>query len=208
MNRIKSDIKAAHFLRWPGRNMNISSCVWLLVISPSIQFLLIYRMDQWLYLNQIRFSRIKWFLICLRILLVPFILFNKIRLKSDVSCDSDIDGGVILSDKGNIILGVMKLGAGTIINSCVTIGQNHVDGGLPNIGCDVYIGSDCVIYGEIIIGDGATILPGTVLTKSIPASVVIQGNPARLVCRNFDNSELRANQIRDANNYVKIKLGN
>lgn len=50
-----------------------------------------------------------------------------------------------------------------MIGTRVTVGQSHIDGGLPEIGRNVCIGSDCVIYGAISIGDGGTLLPGTVL---------------------------------------------
>jgi acetyltransferase-like isoleucine patch superfamily enzyme len=83
--------------------------------------------------------------------------------------------------------------------------MSHVNNGRPEIGRNVWIGSDCVVCGAITIGDGATLLPGTVLTKSIPAGVVMRGNPARLVLRNFDNSELRARQDIDAIQYVNTK---
>jgi acetyltransferase-like isoleucine patch superfamily enzyme len=83
--------------------------------------------------------------------------------------------------------------------------MSHVDSGCPNIGRNVWIGANCVIYGAITIGDGVTLLPNTVLTKSIPAGVVMQGNPARLVLRNFDNTELRKRQDIDPVSYVNAK---
>jgi acetyltransferase-like isoleucine patch superfamily enzyme len=84
---------------------------------------------------------------------------------------------------------------------------SHVNNECPEIGKNVWIGSDCVVYGAITIGDGATLLPGTVLAKSIPPCVVMRGNPARLVVKNFDNSELRVCQDIDAIQYVNAKLG-
>jgi len=111
--------------------------------------------------------------------------------KAEVLDDVEIDEDVYLSERGHFVIGARRIGAGTHIHHCVTIGRDLFDGGRPLIGRDVWIGSDCVIYGNIAIGDGATILPGTVLTKSIPPRVVVQGNPARVVRRDFDNSSLR-----------------
>jgi len=71
------------------------------------------------------------------------------------------------------------------------------------LGVSVWIGADCVVYGAISIGDGATLLPGTVLVKSIPAGAVMMGNPARLVLRDFDNADLRAHQDIDVMGYIK-----
>ena len=92
-----------------------------------------------------------------------------------------------------------------MIGARVTIGRSHVNGGRPIIGRNVWIGSDCVIYGAISIGDGPTLLPGTVISKNIPANIVMQGNPARLVLQNFDNAELRDLQDLDAIEYIKTK---
>jgi serine acetyltransferase len=146
----------------------------------------------------------------MKIALMPLILVNKIHTKSEIRSDCEIDGGVCFSDQGYIILGALKIGAGTVIGTRVTVGRSHIDGGLPKIGRNVCIGSDCVIYGAINIGDGSTLLPGTVLTKTIPVNVVIQGNPARQVCRDFCNSELQTLQIPDAVQHVKNKreMGN
>ncbi|MDD5411380.1 MAG: hypothetical protein PHF31_08195 [Methylobacter sp.] len=51
---------------------------------------------------------------------------------------------------------------------------------------------------SISIGDGATLLPGTVFSKSIPAGVVTQGNPVQLVLQNLGNSGLHERQDVDA----------
>lgn len=106
--------------------------------------------------------------------------------------DTPIEGGVFISNGGNVIVGASRIGSGTIIHQRVTIGRNLMDRGRPHIGRNVWIGPDCVMFGNISIGDGATILPHTVLTRSVPANVVIQGNPPRMVAGNFDNSALRS----------------
>jgi acetyltransferase-like isoleucine patch superfamily enzyme len=41
------------------------------------------------------------------------------------------------------------------------------------------------------VGDGATVLPGSFLTFSVSPGAVVKGNPAVIVRKNFDNSELR-----------------
>jgi serine acetyltransferase len=207
VSRVNKDISATHLRRWPGRPMTLTSRLWLLATSRSLQFLLLHRMEHWLYSRNVINGGHKWVMLFIRISLLPLILANKVLTKSEIRCDCEIEGGVCFSDQGYIIFGVLKAGTGTVIDTRVTIGQSHVDGGLPEIGRNVWIGSDCVVYGAISIGDGATLLPGTVLTKSIPAGVVMQGNPARLVCRDFDNSELRLYQNLDAMHYVKTKRG-
>jgi serine acetyltransferase len=201
MNKIAMDFDIYHRRRWPGRTMSAESCAWLLISSSGLRLLLMHRIDHWLYLKRKYEDRFKWLW---NILLIPVGMFNllgKISTKSHISNDCEINGCIFLSDQGYIILGATAIGSGTMIGTRVTFGMDHVDGGRPKIGHNVWIGSDCVIYGSISIGDGATLLPGTVLTKSIPANIVIQGNPARLVLRNYDNSELRERQNFDTLQY-------
>jgi serine acetyltransferase len=180
----------------------------LLAISPGLQLILIHRIAHWLYLKRRQNDDVyKWLWRALMIPLALVRLAIKINTKSDISNDTEIEGGVFFSDQGHIAFGAEKLGAGTVICTRVTIGKDHVDDRRPEIGRNVWIGSDCVLYGAISIGDGATLLPGTVLTKSIPAGVVMQGNPAQLVLRDFDNSELRKRHDVDPVQYVNTKRG-
>ena len=59
-----------------------------------------------------------------------------------------------------------------------------------------------MIYGNIKIGDGVTVLPGSVITKSVPSGAVVQGNPARVIRRLYDNSVLRSNLSADVSQVI------
>jgi serine acetyltransferase len=207
MSRLSMDINIAHRRRWPDRPVSLASCLWLLLVSPSLRFLLIHRIAQWLSSrrkdNGVR--KLIWGVTLIPIGLLRFAA--KTDTKMYISNDSDIEGGVNFSDQGHIIFGPKKIGSGGVIGMRVTVGMNHTDNECPEIGRNVWIGSNCVIYGAITVGDGATLLPDTILTKSIPSCVVMQGNPARLVLRNFDNSELRKRQDIDAVSYVNTQRG-
>jgi serine acetyltransferase len=112
--------------------------------------------------------------------------------KVHVASSTRIAPGVCLPDGGHLVLGALEVGPGTIIQRNVTIGMGLLDGGRPRIGANVLIGSDCVIYGAIVIGDGATLRPGSVVTRHIPARAVVEGNPPRVIATELDNSSLRA----------------
>ncbi|MGZ5075477.1 MAG: serine O-acetyltransferase [Methylobacter sp.] len=206
--KISKDVEIAHSRHWPTRPMSRLSCLWLPLISPGLRLIWTHRMVHWLYLKRKHEAKRQWLW---RSLLVPVglakLLMMRINSKSEIAPDCEIEDGVCFSDQGNIIFGATKTGTGTVIGTRVTVGMGHTDKGRPKIGRNVWIGSDCVIFGSICIGDGATLLPGTVLTKNIPAGVVIQGNPPRLVQQNFDNSELRKTQSLDAVQYVNMKHG-
>jgi serine acetyltransferase len=117
-------------------------------------------------------------------------LLSAMVAKCQVAGRTVIEEGVFLSDRGHIILGARSIGSGTVIHHDVTIGMHPVDRGLPEIGRRVWIGPGALVYGNIRIGDGATVLPDTVLSKSVPDRAVVRGNPARIVGRDFDNAPL------------------
>lgn len=49
--------------------------------------------------------------------------------------------------------------------------------------CDyAYIGSGAQIMPGVTIGKGSLVAAGSIVTKSVPAGVVVAGNPARFVC--------------------------
>jgi len=207
MSRMLKDIEIAHRRRWPGRPMSLATRSWLLATSPGLQVILIHRIAQQVYSKCETNIRQKWFWRATLILLGLLKLATRVNAKSYIHKACEIEDGVFFSDQGQIIFGAIKTGTQTVIGTRVTVGMSHVDRGRgrPEIGRNVWIGSDCVVYGAISIGDGATLLPGTVLTKSIPTGVVMQGNPARLVLRNFDNSELLEREDVDALQYVNTK---
>lgn len=49
------------------------------------------------------------------------------------------------------------------------------------IGDNVWIGGRAVINPGVTIGDNAIIASGAVVTKDVPANVVVGGNPARII---------------------------
>src|SRR5579885_1847870 len=112
--------------------------------------------------------------------LKPLVMLGKILVviltKSDIAETSIIHGGVYLSDLGYLTIGPQRVGRGTIIHHRVTIGVQAGGGKVkPVIGENVWIGPDSVIFGDTTIGDGATILPGTVLSMSVPPRAVACG---------------------------------
>jgi len=119
--------------------------------------------------------------------------FNVICCRSQLADDCEIDGVAYLSNHGYLLCGALRIGAGSLIHDHCAFGRKVAGGGQgrPAIGKDVWIGPRCVIAGAVTVGDGATILPGSVLSFSVPQGAVVKGNPARIVRRNFDNSRLR-----------------
>jgi len=93
--------------------------------------------------------------------------------------------GLYLSNKGAIIIGATRIGAGCVIQDTVTIGMNR-KGVRPEIGDNVWIGPDTVVYGPKI-GNGVLIEGGTVLSKSVPDRCIVAGKPGRIKRRDVDD---------------------
>jgi serine acetyltransferase len=108
---------------------------------------------------------------------------------------SKIGEGLWISPKGKIIIGADILGNGCVIHHNVTIGMSldkRHKFVAPKIGNNVWIGPNTSIYGNITIGEGATILENTVVSRTLPPGIVVQGNPIQVLKKKFDNSKLRS----------------
>jgi serine acetyltransferase len=191
MSDFARDFQFCHLRRWPNSTPNVFSALLLLFLSKGLRTMLTYRITHW-WISQrgrSRWQRVLEF--PLSGMIAALVWLTKISCKNDVIGRSSIEGGVCVSDDGYITLGANSVGEGTVIGPRTTIGMRLMDGGLPTVGRNVLIADNCVIYGALTIGDGATLLPGTVLTRSVPPRVAIQGNPARVISRNFDNRKFR-----------------
>jgi serine acetyltransferase len=130
---------------------------------------------------------------CARILKTMGTAFSVVFCRSSFSEDCEIRGPAYLSNHGYLMCGARSIGAGSLIHDRCTFGYAVARGdeGRPVIGEDVWIGPNCIVGGAISVGEGATLLPGSFLTYSVPPGAVVKGNPAVIVRRDFDNRELR-----------------
>ena len=124
---------------------------------------------------------------------ILFMHISVILAKSEIFPNTDIKPGLFISNKGHVIIGAHRIGSRCVIHENVTIGGNLFTKEKPTIGNNVWIGANSVIIGGITISDGSTIREGTVLTKNIPSNCVVQGNPARVTKKGFDNFQLLSN---------------
>ncbi|MHB8813207.1 MAG: LbetaH domain-containing protein [Steroidobacteraceae bacterium] len=189
-----------HYPRSCGALRGLLTCL----CSRGLLVLAVHRLCHYYYALRPRTSRTPW-TIMLRLLILYGRAFAIVLAKSDIYYATVIDEGVHLSDRGQLIIGARRIGRGTIIHDRVTIGVKAGAAVIePIVGENVWIGSDCVIYGDIAIGDGATILPETVLSMNVPPRAVVAGNPATIIAREFDNARLRRSLDTAA---AKMELG-
>lgn len=190
---LRQDINFYYSLRFPGRQPSTFSWLRVLCSSRGLLVITVQRISHRNINLHPSCNSERVFKLFLRISLKFGFYLSCVLTKCEFLPTSVIGPGIYLSDRGHIILGTRAIGSGTIIHNRVTIGKNNIgDRGLPEIGRNVWIGPQSVIYGNISIGDGVTVLPNTVITRSVPSGVMVQGNPARVVKRAHDNSILRS----------------
>ena len=99
--------------------------------------------------------------------------------------DCEIGGGLYLPSFGSIILSHGSIGENCTIEHNVTLGiaGKGDERGHPTIGDRVFVGAHSMIVGRITIGDDAVIVPGSIVTRSVPPRAVVMGHPARVVSR-------------------------
>lgn len=56
------------------------------------------------------------------------------------------------------------------------------------IGNDVWIGAHVKIMGGVVIGDGAIVATGSVVTKDVEPYSIVGGSPAKLIRKRFDSA--------------------
>lgn len=92
---------------------------------------------------------------------------------------SQIGDGLKLAHPYATIINAKKIGKNVYINHLVTIGEKQ--GEKPTIGSNVEIHANAIIIGGITIGDNVIIGAGSVVTKDVPSSSVVAGNPAKII---------------------------
>jgi serine O-acetyltransferase len=71
-----------------------------------------------------------------------------------------------------------RIGANCTIHHGVSIGENQ--GKVPVIGDGVWIYPMAMVLGDVRVGDRASILAGTVVTKPVPDDAIVAGAAARV----------------------------
>jgi len=113
---------------------------------------------------------------------ILFKIFN-IVMSIDIS-EKTIIGKNFRIDHGQglVINHNTLIGNNVIVRQNTTIGnKGNGSSKCPKIEDNVNIGANTVIIGEIVIGKNAIIGAGSVVTKDVPQSVIVAGNPAKVI---------------------------
>ena len=105
--------------------------------------------------------------------------------KFTIGKNSVINSGCYLDNRRGIFIGNNTAIAHD--SKIYTLGHNINSSRFETKGGPVTIGDNCFIFSNVLImpgvniGDGAVILPGAVVTKSVPAYEIYGGNPAKKI---------------------------
>lgn len=122
-----------------------------------------------------------------RVLLWPVKIFYKayteFLLGIELPASVQIECGLRLyHGVGLVVHPNARIGSGCLLRQGVTIG-NKGEGSqsLPIIGNSVEFGAGSTLIGPVIVGDGAVIGAGTVVTKDVPPGCIVVSAPPRFI---------------------------
>lgn len=103
-----------------------------------------------------------------------------------------IGEGLFIAHFGGITIGKCRIGKHCSIAHQVSIGSMNPKSSEtgPIIGDYVWIGAHTKIVGDVVIESHSTIVSGSVVTADVKKNSLVMGNPARVICRNYDNRYL------------------
>lgn len=81
---------------------------------------------------------------------------------------------------GRIILNADKIGENLYVFHNVTIGNDYTTG-KPEIGDNVFIGTNSVVLGDIKIGSNVIIGACSFVNTDVPSNSLVVGNPAKVI---------------------------
>lgn len=142
--------------------------------------LVIYRMQR-----TIRKSRAPWLWAPASVLLAVLRKLLVIVTGIDLHPKAEIGPGLLIQHASQVrIIGNAKIGADCALSHICTIGAGPTPG-VPKIGDHVYIAPHVCIVGPVVIGEGATIAPNSLVIADVPAGYTAIGVPARTVPKSF-----------------------
>ncbi len=113
-----------------------------------------------------------------------FLYFHSYIYGFQIPPSTSIGKGLYIGHRGTIVInGNATIGEFCNLSPGVTIGQTNRGGnkGAPTIGSRVWIGTNAVIVGKILVGNNVLIAPNAFVNISVPSNSLVMGNPAFII---------------------------
>ena len=120
------------------------------------------------------------------------------KYSADIHPAAEIGHGIYLNVGGGVVIGeTAVVGNDVCILQGVTLGgtgTEELSNRHPKVGTGVLLQEGCTVLGNIPVGDGAVVMPKSIVTKPVPPLARVSGVPARIVgyrdLEAFDETEL------------------
>ncbi len=102
----------------------------------------------------------------------------KLKYSVDVGINTRIGDGFWVEHYTGMVIGDgVKIGENCTVYQGVTLGQRK--GKYPEVLNNVTIYPNTIILGDIIVGNNAQVLAGSIVINDVPDNAVVAGNPAK-----------------------------
>jgi len=154
----------------------------LVFSTYGIHATLLYRFGHWAE----RKPAVVRFLLLLIYYPLVFLLRNLYDIR--ISRHASIGKGFYIAHFGGVVVEQCRIGAFCSIHQQVKIRPNAQ--GFPRVSNQVWIGPHAQVVGSLIVGSGAAVGTGAILKTDIGERCLALGNPARVINKNYDNSDI------------------
>lgn len=158
------------------RPKNILMKTAILFHNPNMFFILIYRIEHYLFTH--KFFLLKY----IGFLLYPFYFYiNYLLLDINIYPTVKIGKGFYLHYKGIILTRTTSAGENLTLIGPLTVGTDLWETQGAKIGKNVTICTGAKVIGKVSIGDNVIVGANSVIVKDIPSNVIVAGVPAKII---------------------------
>jgi len=191
MKFLKADLQRYYKNQSRYAKLSTTKKIHLILANYGLHAIFVYRFGN---LIETKIIDRKFYLIK-KLLLGVYCILNFLIIKMydiKISRHARIAKGIYINHFSGIIISKCIIGENCTLHQRVQIEGNDSDLYKENclIGNNVWIGPHAIIKKGIKIGDGAAISAGSIVQADVERNCLAIGNPAKILKKNFDNSEL------------------
>lgn len=128
----------------------------------------------------------------------------QIKFNTDIPASTKIGYGFKIRHLGGIVINPnVIIGNNVDILNGVLLGQEDRGDrkGCPTIGDNVFIGTNAIVVGKIVVGNNVLIAPGSFVNFDVPNDSIVVGNPGKVISNVNATSEYIYNPFFEDVNY-------
>ena len=161
--------------------------------NPAVWCIFWYRLGRWIYAPR----SWSWVLFPLKAFHIIGSIWIEAFLQMRLNVKARIGPGLLIAHCGGITLHPdVVIGRNCDLAHHVTLGTRGVGHhGVPKLGDNVYVGTNAVVVGPIMIGHGARIAANSLVNRDVPPGATVMGVPAIVVKRASSSEQGRSSLL-------------